>query len=191
MLQYANECGYGEPNSKGEVAISTRTFNRYLILLPIGALALCMGAVAYFLQLDAPDSLEHEPRLPIEQNIPTVEVKEMTNPGTLIAGKGQPSAFAGSWPQFRGPQRDGIARPGRKLAKTWPAGGPPALWNIELGPGHAGAAVHNGRVYVMDYDRTKEEDVVRCFRSTRERNLRYTYSASVKYTTVCRARFRR
>ena len=36
------------------------------------------------------------------------------------------------------------------------------LWSIELGEGHAGAAVRDGRVYVLDYDRQAEADVLRC-----------------------------
>ncbi len=169
-------------NSKGEATISTRAFNKFLILLPIGVLGVCIAAIAYFFRLDAKDPAEYEERVALEQNIPTVEVKQMANSGTLTPGKGKPSALPGSWPQFRGPQRDGIARPQRKLAKTWPAGGPTALWSVDLGPGHAGAAVHKGRVYVMDYDRTKEEDVVRCLSfDTGEEIWRYAYSASVKY----------
>ena len=37
------------------------------------------------------------------------------------------------------------------------------LWSIELGEGHAGAAVRDGRVFVLDYDRAASADVLRCF----------------------------
>ncbi|HNY26640.1 MAG TPA: hypothetical protein PKH31_04605, partial [Candidatus Sumerlaeota bacterium] len=80
-------------------------------MLPIGVLGVCIAAIAYFFRLDAKDPAEYEERVALEQNIPTVEVKQMANSGTLTPGKGKPSALPGSWPQFRGPQRDGIARP--------------------------------------------------------------------------------
>ena len=51
-------------------------------------------------------------------------------------------------------------------ASRWPGSGPPpgppVLWSIELGEGHAGAAVRDGRVFVLDYDRAASADVLRC-----------------------------
>src|SRR5947209_7477411 len=41
------------------------------------------------------------------------------------------------WPQWRGPQRDGISREAG-LLDAWPAGGPPQLWKTQgLGQGYA------------------------------------------------------
>ncbi|HUS48040.1 MAG TPA: PQQ-binding-like beta-propeller repeat protein [Phycisphaerae bacterium] len=61
-------------------------------------------------------------------------------------------ALPGLWPGFRGPDRDAICKDGAGLAEKWPAGGPRVLWRIQLGEGHAGPAVRNGKVYVMDYE---------------------------------------
>jgi outer membrane protein assembly factor BamB len=36
------------------------------------------------------------------------------------------------------------------------------LWSIEVGEGYAGPAVLDGRVYLMDYDREKRQDALRC-----------------------------
>ncbi len=58
----------------------------------------------------------------------------------------------GRWPSFRGPRRDAVSRENVPLADAWPAGGPPVLWRVRLGEGHSGAAVLNGRLYVMDYE---------------------------------------
>lgn len=78
----------------------------------------------------------------------------------------------GSWPGFRGPCRDGISYEEVKLADRWPEAGPPVLWSIGLGEGYAGAAIHAGRVYVLDYDEGRESgevvperrgDALRCF----------------------------
>ena len=93
-------------------------------------------------------------------------------PGELTVGAGTPAAdLPGSWPMFRGPDGDGVSREEVALAEAWPAEGPPVLWSVELGEGYAGAAVHAGRVYVLDYDEGRGEgevvperrgDVLRC-----------------------------
>lgn len=84
------------------------------------------------------------------------------NPGTLSAGSGVPSSDVGSWPQFRNLDRSNIADARERLLREWPEGGPRELWRITVGDGHAGPAVHKGRVFLMDYDGKKREDVVRC-----------------------------
>lgn len=82
--------------------------------------------------------------------------------GEPQAGPGTPSQVPGSWPWFRGPQLDGICRDTTPLAHSWPASGPPVLWSVELGEGYAGAAIDQGRVYVLDYDETAKADTLRC-----------------------------
>jgi outer membrane protein assembly factor BamB len=55
--------------------------------------------------------------------------------------------YAGDWPQFRGPTRDGQS-PETGLMKKWPAEGPKELWSFEgLGKGYASVAVADGIVY--------------------------------------------
>ncbi|NQT13669.1 MAG: PQQ-like beta-propeller repeat protein [Planctomycetes bacterium] len=86
---------------------------------------------------------------------------------TPVAGEPQlfdvkPSDAPGAWPWFRGPERDGICRESVPLARKWPEGGPEVLWTVEMGPGHAGAAVWSGRVYVLDYDTEARADTMRC-----------------------------
>ena len=103
------------------------------------------------------------------------------NEGTLVMGDGVPSALAGSWQQFRGPDRTNVVRDVPPLARSFPSEGPNVLWRIEAGEGHAGAAVHNGRVYMMDYDRDRQEDVVRCLSLDDGREIwRHTYSVVVR-----------
>ena len=58
----------------------------------------------------------------------------------------------GDWPRFRGADFSNIASPGVALARSWGPKGPPVLWQIEVGEGHAGVAVLDGRVYLLDYD---------------------------------------
>ena len=69
----------------------------------------------------------------------------------------------GSWPRFRGEGFDNVSRETVRLASHWPAQGPPVLWSVGLGEGHAGAAVREGRVYVLDYDEAEQSDSLRCF----------------------------
>jgi outer membrane protein assembly factor BamB len=83
--------------------------------------------------------------------------------GTVFqTGPGTASALPGVWPWFRGPQADNVARDAGPLADAWPSNGPAALWSVDLGEGHAGAAVRNGRVYILDHDETRKADILRC-----------------------------
>src|SRR5262249_5348274 len=58
-------------------------------------------------------------------------------------------AWADDWPQWLGPQRDGVWRETGILDK-FPAGGPKVRWRTPLGGGYAGPAVVKDRVYVTD-----------------------------------------
>ena len=58
-------------------------------------------------------------------------------------------APAADWPQFRGPNRDGVSKE-TDLLKEWPADGPKLAWKIEgLGAGYSSVAVVGGKVYTM------------------------------------------
>jgi len=85
--------------------------------------------------------------------------------------EGTPGTTTESWPCFRGPHYDHISRTPLAINTTWPDGGPPVRWSVQLGEGYAGAAVHNGRVYVLDYDETAEGDALRCFSLTDGREI--------------------
>ena len=68
-----------------------------------------------------------------------------------------------SWPRFRGANFDNISRSQVSLIESFPADGPHVLWKVDLGEGHAGAAIYKGMVYVMDYDEEERADLLRCF----------------------------
>src|SRR5262249_26585486 len=78
--------------------------------------------------------------------------------GKLITGTGKPSNRSGSWPQFRGPDHDGISKATTPLAHSWEATGLRQLWAVDVGDGYAGPVIHNGRVYLMDYDLANKQD---------------------------------
>ncbi len=56
---------------------------------------------------------------------------------------------AGDWPQWRGPNRDGISKE-TGLLKQWPDGGPPLVWKATgAGTGYSSLAVSDGRIYTI------------------------------------------
>jgi outer membrane protein assembly factor BamB len=56
---------------------------------------------------------------------------------------------ADDWPQWRGPNRDGISAE-KGLLKSWPQGGPPLAWQATgAGEGYSSFAVSQGRVYTL------------------------------------------
>jgi len=70
---------------------------------------------------------------------------------------------SGDWPRFRGTDLDNISKDATPLAESWDTSGPAILWRATLGEGYAGPAVHNGRVYLLDYNERKKADALRCF----------------------------
>lgn len=71
---------------------------------------------------------------------------------------------AHDWPQWRGPNRDGISTE-TGLLKEWPEGGPKLLWNSKtvnggkgVGRGYSSLAVAGGRVFTIG-DRGKDDMV--------------------------------
>ena len=77
------------------------------------------------------------------------------------------SARGADWPQWRGPNRDGISSESGWLG-NWPDSGPKLLWQKEIGRGFATISVSNGRVYTMgntakSKSDANQKDVVFCF----------------------------
>lgn len=58
-------------------------------------------------------------------------------------------ALADDWPQWLGPQRDGVWRE-KGLVQQFPDKGPKLLWRVPLGQGYSGPSVVGDRVFVMD-----------------------------------------
>ena len=99
--------------------------------------------------------------------------------GRLIPGPGTPASLPGAWPRFRGIHGDGLATDA--VARAWSPGGPAKLWSVDLGEGYAGAAVLNGRVYVLDYDQPHQADALRCLSLADGREIwRFSYPVKTK-----------
>jgi outer membrane protein assembly factor BamB len=58
--------------------------------------------------------------------------------------------FGDDWPQWLGPQRDGVWRESGTL-EVFPKDGPKVLWRAAVGAGYSGPAVAAGRVFVTDH----------------------------------------
>ena len=66
------------------------------------------------------------------------------------------AALADDWPQWLGPQRDGVYRETGIVAQL-PKAGLPVKWRAPLELGYSGPAVAGGKVFVMDYQLTGGE----------------------------------
>lgn len=58
-------------------------------------------------------------------------------------------AQADDWPQWLGPQRDGVWRE-KGIIEKFPAAGPTIRWRTPIGAGYSGPAVADGKVYITD-----------------------------------------
>ena len=139
--------------------------------------------VAGFLLAD-PERSPVEPRLPGEgppqPALTSAATSSLSEPERHAFDTPVP-AMTGRWPNFRGPDRNAVAPASPPLARQWPEGGPPVLWTVEMGEGYAGAAVWNGRVFVLDYDAERRADVIRCLSlATGDDIWRYAYPVVVK-----------
>ena len=59
------------------------------------------------------------------------------------------------WPQFLGPNRDGVSAE-TGLLKTWPVGGPKEVWRVPGGVGMSGLAISDGTLYTMVQKNSKQ-----------------------------------
>lgn len=68
-------------------------------------------------------------------------------------------SLAADWPQWLGPNRDGISSE-TGWSSSWPGDGPKEVWRLSVGTGYSSMAVSDGRVYTMgNADKT---DTVYC-----------------------------
>jgi outer membrane protein assembly factor BamB len=105
---------------------------------------------------------------PLELRLPepkqaAPEAEAVNIEGAFEASDVEPGPIIeGSWPAFRGRDRDNIYRGPARLGRSFPPDGPKEMWRVKLGEGYGGPAIHNSRVYILDYDITAKRDVLRC-----------------------------
>jgi len=123
-------------------------------------------------------------RLPGADNAPQTVLEEgepMKLAGELVEFNGVPAELPGAWPRFRNSNFDAISSDNVRLARSWPADGPEVVWSVDVGEGYASAAILAGRVYVLDYDRAKQADAIRCLSFADGKEIwRYSYPVKVK-----------
>src|SRR5213075_927152 len=59
------------------------------------------------------------------------------------------NAWAVDWPQWRGPQRDGVWRE-KGIIDKFPTNGPSILWHTPVNRGYCGPAVVGDRIFMLD-----------------------------------------
>ena len=91
--------------------------------------------------------------------------------GLLTSGQ---VAWAADWPQWRGPERNGVAT-GSELPEVLPAA-PHGLWKVHVGAGQSSPIVVGDRVFILA--RQGEEEVVLAFEASTGKELwRHAYPA--------------
>ncbi len=156
--------------------------SRYVLALPLLAAVCALAALAFWWAHPLADAILE--RLPGADQPPGAEGAAAVNPilsGKLILSNAQPANLPGLWPQFRGPNRDGISPETTPLARSWDAAGPRQLWAVDCGEGYAGPVVRDGRVYLMDYDYDKKQNALRCLSLADGGEIwRYAYPLPIK-----------
>ena len=162
-------------------------FNRIIysitaFLIPL--LLVCAGVCAvYSLYQGVGLDIKVQQRIPGQDNKPKSETADTAADitGSLEVFDEDASDLPGAWPGFRGPDLDNISKESVKLSSKWPDNGPKIIWSCAVGEGFAGASVLHGRVYVMDYDREKQADVLRCMSLDNGHDIwRYSYPVKIK-----------
>jgi outer membrane protein assembly factor BamB len=70
------------------------------------------------------------------------------------------SVWANDWPQWRGPNRNGISQE-KDWSDTWPANGPKVAWKASVGLGFSSFVVKDGRALTLGH--ADGQDTVWCF----------------------------
>ena len=85
-------------------------------------------------------------------------------------------SYGANWPQFLGPDRNGISSE-TQLSRKWGEKGPKVEWTFPLGPGYGAPAVYDGKVYILDRIGAKQ-DILRCLDlATGSEQWNYAYDA--------------
>jgi outer membrane protein assembly factor BamB len=75
---------------------------------------------------------------------------------------------AADWPQFLGPQRNGISTE-TGLLKSWPQQGPSRVWDKDVGEGYSGPVVVGERLLL--FHRVGDQEVLDCLNAVNGKNL--------------------
>lgn len=92
-------------------------------------------------------------------------------------------ARADDWPQWRGPQRDGVWRESG-IIEQFPSPELKPVWTAAIGPGYSGPTVAGDRVYLTDrVTAPEQQERVRCFDRATGRPL-WTHAYACTYRDI-------
>jgi outer membrane protein assembly factor BamB len=133
------------------------------VIAGVAAASLAIAAIGWWAAADPTQRLVArrpgmDGRGQAQGEIETVKIGEFLETFDGVAG-----GPGGTWPGFRGPGRDNVVPPESLGFERWGNGDPRQLWSVSLGEGHAGPAVADGRVFVLDYDEERRGDALRSF----------------------------
>jgi len=75
-----------------------------------------------------------------------------------VLGQAEPNAAGGDWPNWRGPNYDGISR--ETGWSVWPTTGAEILWRASVGTGFSSVTISQNRLYTMG--NTSDTDTIYC-----------------------------
>jgi outer membrane protein assembly factor BamB len=135
---------------------------KYNIIISIAVTVFTVALILWFVS---------SPEIPISERVPGMDNRPKLKPRSDTVVIGQffdtlgtfDTMVAGDWPRFRGSDFDNVNKDTTPLLEKWDTSGPAIVWRTTLGEGYAGPAVHNGRVYIMDYNERRKADMLRCF----------------------------
>src|SRR5687768_1353413 len=70
------------------------------------------------------------------------------------------SSHAEDWPQFLGPRANGTSTE-TNLLNSFPAGGPPIVWEKDIGTGYSAPSIRDGKLVL--HHRLNNEEIVEAF----------------------------
>ena len=95
----------------------------------------------------------------------------------FVSAAGTRAVLAGDWPNWRGPNHNGVSSEADWL-DHWPAVGPTVAWKANVGIGFSGFCVAGGRVYTAG--NTDNTDTLFCFDAESGKPLwKYSYPADL------------
>lgn len=82
------------------------------------------------------------------------------------------------WPNFLGPQRNGVSAE-TGLLPSWPEEGPPVVWERDIGEGYGAPVVAQGRL--VNFHRIGDEEIIECVNARDGAETRWKHAYPTQY----------